>query len=210
MLKYDSAAYRWHCKLPVAACSRGSGLRILIRLMFRLQCWKSLITSAKISFSNKHSLIDPFLASSPELEGFKAISWNAPSQGRANIPPCEMVASFSVVLDPRLQTSMLGQSVVAPHIASIITRGSNHPPKSPTNGRKGCHSCQNYCPQTTLSILHLFHNQHRLHIILRHLQLTSGGFPTGCIIFSIICALTFSRGSPRPSAMYSRTGGCPI
>jgi hypothetical protein len=171
VLNYDSTAYRWHCKLQVAAYSRGSGLRILVRLMFRLQWWKSLITSAKRSFSNKHSLIDPLLASSPELEGFKAISRNAPSQGRVNIPSCKMVASFSVVLDPRLQTSMLGRSVVAPYIANIITRGSNHPSQSPTNGRKGCHSCQNYFPQTTLSILHLFHNQHRLHIMLRHLQL---------------------------------------
>lgn len=172
MLNYDSTAYRWHCKLQVAAYSRGSGLRILIRLTFRLQWWKSLITSAKRSFSNKYSLIDPLLASSPELEGFKAISRNAPSQGRVNILSCEMVASFSVALDPRLQTSMLGRSVVAPpHIANIITRSSNHPSQSSTNGRKGCHSCQNYCPQTTLSILHLFHNQHRLHIMLRHLQL---------------------------------------
>lgn len=170
MLNYDSTAYRWHCKLQVAAYSRGSGLRILIRLTFRLQWWKSLITSAKRSFSNKHSLIDPLLASSPELEGFKAISRNAPSQGRVNIPSCEMVASFSVALDPRLQTSMLGRSVVAPHIANIITRRSNHPSQSSTNGRKGCHSCQNYCPQTTLSILHLRWLSHRLYHLLNHLR----------------------------------------
>ena len=136
MLNYDSTVYRWHCKLQVAAYSRGSGLRILIRLMFRLQWWKSLITSAKRSFSNKHSPIDPLLASSPELEGFKAISRNAPSQGRVNIPSCEMVASFSIVLDPRIQTSMLGRSVVAPHIANIITRGSNHPLRVPRTGEK--------------------------------------------------------------------------